>query len=153
MKRLVLFTHRPQLCKQLKGSVIAELFLWLVVCLHIIVFDGLGSASRRNKAYKCHWQVWLIQDTAVLCTVKQFWQQGRNVSGKSAVSVNVSCILVCQQQVLILQAAAMDGNNEEALQFEWTSPLGGSPTTYHRVKGVVAEQAMVSRVVRSLLRS
>ena len=38
----------------------------------------------------------------------------------------------------------MDGNNEEALQFEWTSPLGGSPATYHRVKGVVAEQAMVS---------
>ncbi|KAL0044301.1 hypothetical protein WJX82_010086 [Trebouxia sp. C0006] len=40
------------------------------------------------------------------------------------------------------KAAAMDGNNEEALQFEWTSPLGGLPATYHRVKGVVAEQAM-----------
>ena len=46
------------------------------------------------------------------------------------------------------QAAAMDGNNEEALQFDWTSPLGGSPTSYHRVKGVVAEQAMVSIVTR-----
>jgi len=65
------------------------------------------------------------------------------VSGKSAVSVNLSR-LVCQQQLLILQAAAMDGNNEEALQFEWTSPLGSSPATYYRVKGVVAEQAMVS---------
>ncbi len=116
------------------------------------MFDSLGSASRRNEANKCHWQVWLIQDTAVLCTVKQFWQQGKNLSGKSAVSVNLSR-LVCQQQLLILQAAAMDGNNEEALQFEWTSPLGGLPATYYRVKGVVAEQAMVSSVVRSLLRS
>ncbi len=105
--------------------------------------DSIGSASRRNKAYKCHWQVWLIQDPAVLCTVKQFWQQGRNVSGKSVVSVHLFR-LVCQQQLLILQAAAMDANNEEALQFEWTSPLGGLPATYHRVKGVVAEQAMVS---------
>ena len=47
----------------------------------------------------------------------------------------------------------MDGNNEEALQFEWTSPLSGSPTTHYRVKGVVAEQAMVSRVVSSMLGS
>ena len=43
-----------------------------------------------------------------------------------------------------LQAAAMDGNNEEALQFEWTSPLAGAPSTFSRVKGASAEQAMVS---------
>lgn len=42
-----------------------------------------------------------------------------------------------------VQAAAMDGNNEEALQFEWTSPLAGAPSAFSRVKGVVAEQAMV----------
>ena len=42
----------------------------------------------------------------------------------------------------------MDGNNEEALQFEWTSPLGGLPTSYFRVKGAVAEQAMVSDASR-----
>lgn len=37
----------------------------------------------------------------------------------------------------------MDGNNEEALQFEWTSPLAGAPSTFSKVKGVIAEQAMV----------
>lgn len=37
----------------------------------------------------------------------------------------------------------MDGNNEEALQFEWTSPLAGAPSAFSRVKGAVAEQAMV----------
>ena len=41
----------------------------------------------------------------------------------------------------------MDGNNEEALQFEWTSPVGGAPTSFYRVKGVIAEQAMVSKNV------
>lgn len=40
------------------------------------------------------------------------------------------------------KAAAMDGNNEEALQFEWTSPLAGAPSTFSKVKGVIAEQAM-----------
>lgn len=37
----------------------------------------------------------------------------------------------------------MDGNNEEALQFEWTSPLAGAPSAFSRVKGAIAEQAMV----------
>lgn len=37
----------------------------------------------------------------------------------------------------------MDGNNEEALQFEWTSPLAGVPSAFSKVKGVIAEQAMV----------
>ncbi|DBB10715.1 TPA: hypothetical protein ACH3X3_007207 [Trebouxia sp. C0006] len=32
--------------------------------------------------------------------------------------------------------------NNFGSKFEWTSPLGGLPATYHRVKGVVAEQAM-----------
>ena len=49
-------------------------------------------------------------------------------------------MLFCSQH---LQAAAMDGNNEEALQFEWTSPLAGAPSAFSRVKGVIAEQAMV----------
>lgn len=44
----------------------------------------------------------------------------------------------------VLQAAAIDGNNEYALHFEWTSPLSGQPSVFHTLKGVTAEQAMVS---------
>ena len=53
----------------------------------------------------------------------------------------------------MLQAAAIDGNNEHALHFEWTSPLGGFPSSYYRVKGVVAEQAMVSVACPSLVKA
>lgn len=51
----------------------------------------------------------------------------------------------------MLQAAAMDGNNEEALQFEWTSPLAGAPTAFSKVKGAIAEQAMVCLLLMGIL--
>lgn len=55
----------------------------------------------------------------------------------------------CQAKSYALQAAAIDGNNEYALQFEWTSPLGGQPNIFHTLKGVTAEQTVVGVVTQS----
>jgi hypothetical protein len=46
---------------------------------------------------------------------------------------------------LVVQADELldEKTRQNKLQFDWTSPLSGQPTTYSRLKGVKLEKAMV----------